>query len=167
MKKSEEVPGESIWAAWYRVPIPVSYLSSDERNTVTFANPEDDTRHPMVMFSESAFIEELKVKDYLTYKEFKRVLCFYKRKCANCDETYLEALDFHHRDSKDKHFSISQYYHYQGRPGKWDKPLGVLALFDEIDKCDVLCANCHRKETHGDRRSVWENGGLNLWEEDC
>ena len=46
------------------------------------------------------------------------------------------ALDFHHRDPSEKKFTISNNLSSRN----WDS---ILA---EINKCDILCANCHRIE---------------------
>ena len=55
--------------------------------------------------------------------------------CLLCGEMYAPALDFHHVYGKD--FQISQ---------TWASSLDRLR--EEISKCVVLCANCHRKEHH-------------------
>ena len=53
--------------------------------------------------------------------------------CIVCGESALECLDFHH--IKDKDLEISTLTNY-----------GSLSRVQaEIDKCVVLCANCHRK----------------------
>lgn len=59
-------------------------------------------------------------------------------KCAICDyNSYTGALEFHHIDPKTKIFSL-----YSGNLGRpWTQ---VLA---EIEKCALLCSNCH-KEVH-------------------
>src|SRR5262245_48971150 len=46
-----------------------------------------------------------------------------------------EALEFHHRDSSRKDFGISS----KGYTRSWAK------VREELDKCDLLCANCHRE----------------------
>lgn len=44
-------------------------------------------------------------------------------------------LEFHHIDRKDKNFCVSTYrYHWKE---------GDEKLMDEIDKCIVVCRNCH------------------------
>jgi hypothetical protein len=48
-------------------------------------------------------------------------------------------LDFHHINPAEKSFCVSQFY---GIP--------VTLLAAEINKCCVLCSNCHRMETWGD-----------------
>lgn len=52
-----------------------------------------------------------------------------------CGESRPPALDFHHRDPSQKSFNVS-YYLARG----W----GWARILEEISKCDVLCANCHR-----------------------
>ena len=57
-------------------------------------------------------------------------------KCIKCDESHPACLDFHHRESDKKEYAIHQIA-TQG----WSK----AAILKEIEKCDVVCANCHRK----------------------
>ena len=61
----------------------------------------------------------------IEYKGGKCIICGYSR-CAN-------ALDFHHLDPTEKDFSIG------GKTIAWEK------LKAELDKCVLVCANCHRE----------------------
>ena len=61
------------------------------------------------------------------YKGGKCQICGYD-KCEN-------ALVFHHLDPKQKDFAIGQKYN-----------LGWSQLKKELDKCILLCANCHAEE---------------------
>lgn len=56
--------------------------------------------------------------------------------CAVCGESHPATLDFHHKDRSDKEYSISK------MASDGYMPSSVLA---EIEKCIVLCSNCHRK----------------------
>lgn len=56
--------------------------------------------------------------------------------CQNCKENDPDCLDFHHIDPKEKEFTISEQVRKKVNPDK---------LLAEINKCIVLCANCHRK----------------------
>ena len=47
----------------------------------------------------------------------------------------LDALEFHHLDPLQKDFAISQYGHSRS----WQR------VQKELDKCVMLCANCHRE----------------------
>lgn len=64
-------------------------------------------------------------------KEIKTRL-FYIR----CGENHISCLDFHHRDPTEKDKSVSYLVFSSSR----------RKVLEEISKCDVLCANCHRKE---------------------
>lgn len=58
--------------------------------------------------------------------------------CVDCGENNPIVLEFDHRDTKNKDFTISVGY---SKKYSWKK------IKKEIDKCDVRCANCHRKRT--------------------
>lgn len=59
--------------------------------------------------------------------------------CVVCGEDDPIVLEFDHIDQATKTKEISKYL--SGHAG-WDK------VKDEIDKCRVLCANCHRRHTY-------------------
>ncbi len=61
--------------------------------------------------------------------------------CEICGENHPACLDFHHIDPSLKKFSVSR---------KRDRP-SLKQLQEEIAKCQVLCANCHRKEHYKQR----------------
>lgn len=54
--------------------------------------------------------------------------------CSKCGISDFRVLDFHHIDPSKKEFSIS--FNYLN--------LGIDKIMQEIKKCDILCANCHR-----------------------
>ncbi len=57
-------------------------------------------------------------------------------KCQICSyDKYQGALDLHHIDLKEKEFSIG----HRGYTRSWEK---VKA---ELNKCALVCANCHRE----------------------
>lgn len=57
-------------------------------------------------------------------------------KCIVCGEDHIACLVFHHRNPKEKKFQVSL--------GKYGTR-SIKTIQEEIDKCDVMCANCHRK----------------------
>lgn len=58
-------------------------------------------------------------------------------RCEACGyDISIAALEFHHRDSKTKDFGLGDF------SGPWER------LVAEADKCDLLCANCHRRRHH-------------------
>ena len=59
-------------------------------------------------------------------------------KCQKCGYSQCQAaLDFHHRDPAKKDFSLCKKYGCRKISDRIKK---------ELDKCDLLCANCHREE---------------------
>jgi hypothetical protein len=68
-----------------------------------------------------------------------------ERGCERCGEKDPACLDFHHRDKAQKLYSISQEANRRNK--------GVETLMTEIQKCSILCANCHRKEEDRQRRT--------------
>jgi predicted HNH restriction endonuclease len=68
----------------------------------------------------------------------ERVVAYLGGKCAICGYTYCTAaLDAHHIDPLEKDFNISS------RMTSWK------AIVRELDKCILLCANCHREVHDG------------------
>jgi hypothetical protein len=59
-----------------------------------------------------------------------------KLSCSSCGENHPACLDFHHKDEKTKDFSVAI---VKG----WG--YSKERVLHEIDKCVVICANCHRK----------------------
>ena len=57
-------------------------------------------------------------------------------KCERCGEDNIACLDFHHTDPNGKEYSI----------GSMSGHNNLEKIKKEIEKCIVLCANCHRKE---------------------
>jgi len=61
--------------------------------------------------------------------------------CADCSQRYPHyVMDFDHRTGEKKFFNIS----VAGGQTRlsWER------IAEEIAKCDVVCANCHRIRTH-------------------
>lgn len=56
-------------------------------------------------------------------------------KCKHCGESKSYLLDFHHVDPTEKEGTLSDF----------SKGYNLEKFFKELDKCDLLCANCHRE----------------------
>ncbi len=72
---------------------------------------------------------------YYRHKEwFMKVKANYK--CKECGENHPATIDFHHRDKNSKFEEVSDMI------AQMRSRESILA---EIEKCDALCSNCHRK----------------------
>lgn len=82
-----------------------------------------------------------------TYTDMKERLLEYRRRklkmcveykggiCATCKTPYVrDMFDFHHLDRRTKSFGIAG-----NLTRKWED------LERELDKCELLCVECHRK----------------------
>ena len=67
-------------------------------------------------------------------------------KCSNCNTT--ESLEFHHLDPSTKITEIS--HMVKTAASKED-------FIAEMDKCQILCRNCHRIHHHNERQEKYEN----------
>lgn len=67
--------------------------------------------------------------------------------CTDCGQTFPTfVMEFDHRDPATKEFSISR------GPFTWYR-----RVEEEVKKCDLVCANCHKIRTHTRR---WGSQGL-------
>lgn len=70
-------------------------------------------------------------------------------RCMDCGISHPAVLQFHHRSRANKSFTISKVV---------SRATSIKQITREIEKCDVLCVNCHAKrhwrETH--ETDSWE-----------
>ena len=77
--------------------------------------------------------------------------------CVKCGLSGMEnawALEFHHKNHKDKDTIVSSLV----SAGSSKK-----RIMAEINKCDVICSNCHRKEHYLEHRRAVESGQKSIW----
>ena len=73
-----------------------------------------------------------KVMDWRRRMKLKAV-AYLGGKCIRCGyNRCIRALSFHHRNPQEKLFGIAK-----PNPTKW------VIIQAELDKCDLLCSNCH------------------------
>ena len=65
------------------------------------------------------------------------------KKCSECGFDHPAALDFHHIDPDTKEFAVSTM-----------KSLSLSRILEEIKKCEILCANCHRIKHYNARQKL-------------
>ncbi|MDE1010550.1 MAG: hypothetical protein OSB38_33295 [Paraburkholderia fungorum] len=62
--------------------------------------------------------------------------------CVDCGEPDIVVLEFDHRAGVEKKFDIG---------AAVTRGFSKRAIEEEIAKCDVRCANCHRRKTYKER----------------
>jgi hypothetical protein len=76
--------------------------------------------------------------EYIAAKRMKVFMYLLEHPCVDCGEPDPLVLDFDHRDPSKKHRGVAQ---MMSGTTSWAK------IQEEIQKCDVRCANCHRRRT--------------------
>lgn len=74
-----------------------------------------------------------------------------KHPCIDCEECDPIVLEFDHKDSKNKIDCVVQLA---------EDGISIKKLKEEIEKCDVRCANCHRRKT-AKQRNYYRHNRIN------
>ena len=77
----------------------------------------------------------LKMRQMVKDEKLARLCCMDCLICITVDNPFM--FDFDHRDPSEKLFTISRHY----------KGVSYASLINEMNKCDLVCANCHRHRT--------------------
>ena len=86
------------------------------------------------------------VRSFLKRRELVRQIK--SRACADCGIQYpFYVMDFDHREGETKEYELNRIDRMTTR-----------ALLREIEKCDVVCSNCHRVRTYKRRNKHTEEG---------
>lgn len=86
------------------------------------------------------YVRDKYTKDYEVLK--RRAVKYKGGKCSRCGKTFpLACYDFHHTNPSNKAHSICRLI---SNMAKWSR------IEAELDKCILVCANCHRIIEHGD-----------------
>lgn len=90
--------------------------------------------------------EKAKDRQSIRRKEFKKWFKEFKTtlKCSICGFSHPAALDFHHKDPSTKEFNL----------GAIGCSVSKEKIIEEIEKCDILCANCHRIHHYQENTSM-------------
>lgn len=86
--------------------------------------------HPKKSKKWIARANERRRETRIWFNEYKKTL-----RCCICGESHPGVLDFHHKDPIEKDKTVSDAVVQWGRE----------RILKEVAKCDILCANCHRK----------------------
>lgn len=71
-----------------------------------------------------------------------------KLKCNNCEESHIACLDFHHINDINKELAIATMVAITK---------SKETILKEIQKCIVLCSNCHRKLHYNKKNNIINN----------
>jgi hypothetical protein len=110
-----------------------NYVCKDCKNEYTKQHYSDNKSKYLEKAKRNKKHNEKIIREYI--KECKK-----GKSCPYCGETDTACFDFHHRDVRTKLFNIAASI-------RLNKTLKLLKV--EIEKCVLLCSNCHRKHHAG------------------
>ena len=88
----------------------------------------------------------------------KNILLYFEKKlqlkCERCEESHISCLEFHHLDRNAKEYNISAIIRSS-----------LKKALEEMNKCIVLCSNCHRKEHWDDDKIEKLKNNIKMLEE--
>lgn len=92
------------------------------------------------------YIKKAKKRNKMVLDKALRYIAIFlsNHPCVDCGEKDILVLEFDHRDRLAKVEDISQIVR---------RGLTFKCLVSEISKCDVRCANCHRRKTNIENNS--------------
>lgn len=90
--------------------------------------------------------DKAKKRTNLLLKEGHKIIAKYLlfHPCVDCGEKNILLLEFDHRDRSVKDNDVSRIIKSRG---------SIEKLIEEIQKCDIRCANCHRRKTEIENKS--------------
>jgi len=97
----------------------------------TYASTYYQNNKDKVLATTKASVKKYKEQ----WRSFKATLS-----CVKCGQNHPATLDFHHIDSSTKEASVN----------KLIKNRAFKRAMEEVKKCVVLCANCHRIHHHNE-----------------
>ena len=94
------------------------------------------------------YVARARAHDAVSLPQVKAWVLSYLRghPCIDCGETDPVVLEFDHREGAEKAFNVSDAVRSK---------VALKTVQAEVAKCDVRCANCHRRITHK-RRTLAE-----------
>lgn len=65
-----------------------------------------------------------------------------ERQCEDCGEEFFRCLELHHRNRDEKFKGVGQMV---------EDKYSIERIKQEIEKCDLICSNCHKKRHYKSR----------------
>jgi hypothetical protein len=108
-----------------------------------YLNPEDQKRCAAKHYADNKDLYKARAMAHnkKTKEAVKAFLAEYLQShpCVDCGESDSIVLEFDHRDRNTKEFNIGDAVR---------RRYSLTRTKKEVEKCDVRCANCHRRKTY-------------------
>lgn len=112
-------------------------------DAMPWADPEDRREYHRQYYQRNSATYKARAKKFTdrVRLEVKQAVYEYllAHPCVDCGEKDPIVLEFDHRDADQKRFDVG---------AAMRRGCSLKTVFEEIAKCDVRCANCHRRRTY-------------------
>jgi hypothetical protein len=144
------MPLDRLGAIYYSLAMNEEISAAEYRRTAWAYSPSFKRQHPEIFNTSDRLparpgrpgprpnVETLtpsERQDATHRRNFAWLFDYLTRRGCACGETDVRVLDLHHRDPEQKEFNITAQL--------WNYSLDRVQA--EVLKCDVICANCHRR----------------------
>lgn len=116
----------------YIIDMPKKFDSVEDRRAYWNEWYERNKHRKDYKAKDQATKKRIRKERRVWFQDLKKTL-----KCNKCPESDWRTLDFHHKDPSEKDWEVANMV----RSG-WSQK----TILEEMEKCEVLCSNCHRKE---------------------
>lgn len=103
---------------------------------MAYKNKEDQAKNHKKWYDANKEYKRIINKRYKKIKKEMIISFKQTQKCPLCGENYHRCLDFHHVGDETKDSTINDLLH---------RNVGLKKIIDEMNKCCIICSNCHRK----------------------
>lgn len=133
---------DANYAAKYNALPDVKKRKAEQHQVWREANREHLLAYKKKYHQENKAAETLYARTQKQEKK-KKAVYLLGGACKNCGGVFHPSVyDFHHRNPSEKEFQPSSLMTYS-----WER------IEKELQKCDLLCSNCHRIEHHAQENS--------------
>lgn len=118
----------SVYSRWCKV-------HADERRR------ERDRNRKRQQYQDGSAYQKVKDSQAAIRETKREWVCEYlmANPCMDCGQKDITVLDFDHRNDSGKHSNVTV---------MMNNGTSLKKMITEVEKCDIRCANCHRKKSN-------------------
>ena len=115
----------------------LSYVYSEETSSLVYRGPEPKPKWK-VYYENNKDLVQQRNRNRLRLHTLRLNYIQRRATCTHCGIWDYTVLEFNHKPGVDKLFNIGR---TKSKSKAWSK------IINEVRKCEILCANCHKRVT--------------------
>ncbi|SRR6266566_1437803 len=129
MNKEDNFGIRRDWRVFMSFQNPLYWIDEVKKKTIKYTD-RSTYQHARYIINRDSVLAESIERKKRTLEKLNMIRS--ERGCARCGNMDFRVLVFHHLDQKTKNFDVCRCLTY-----------GWKRILEEIEKCQVLCQNCH------------------------